>query len=63
VARRHPPARVTASLALIAAIACGGERTAEQDTPEYLRGLTMAGPGDPAQYLTILRYRVTKRGG
>ena len=27
---------------------------------EYLRGPTMAGPGDPEQYLTILRYRVRK---
>lgn len=25
---------------------------------EYIRGPTMAGPGDPEQYLTILRYRV-----
>jgi hypothetical protein len=30
---------------------------------EYIRGPTMAGPGDPARYLTILRYRVTKRAG
>jgi len=29
---------------------------------EYLRGPTMAGPGDPAAYLTLLRYRVRKRG-
>jgi hypothetical protein len=25
---------------------------------EYIRGPTMSGPGDPEQYLTILRYRV-----
>ncbi len=27
---------------------------------EYIRGPTMAGPGDPTRYLTILRYRVRK---
>jgi hypothetical protein len=27
---------------------------------EYIRGPTMNGPGDPATYVTILRYRVTK---
>lgn len=27
---------------------------------EYIRGPTMAGPGDPERYLTILRYEVTK---
>jgi hypothetical protein len=27
---------------------------------EYLRGPTMAGPGDPEKYLTIIRYRVRK---
>jgi hypothetical protein len=30
---------------------------------EYIRGPTMAGPGDPDQYLTILRYRVTSPQG
>ena len=30
---------------------------------EYVRGPTMAGPGDPEQYLTILRYRVAKSPG
>ena len=29
---------------------------------EYLRGPTMAGPGNPAEYLTILRYRLRPRG-
>ncbi len=28
---------------------------------EYIRGPGMSGPGDPEQYLTILRYRVVKR--
>ena len=28
---------------------------------EYVRAPTMAGPGDPATYVTVLRYRVTKR--
>jgi hypothetical protein len=28
---------------------------------EYLRGPTMAGPGNPAEYLTVLRYRVRPR--
>lgn len=28
---------------------------------EYIRGPTMSGPGDPEQYLTILRYRVEKQ--
>jgi hypothetical protein len=27
---------------------------------EYVRGPTLTGPGDPEQYLTILRYRVAK---
>jgi hypothetical protein len=30
---------------------------------EYIRGPTMAGPGDPEQYITILRYRVVKQPG
>ena len=28
---------------------------------EYLKGPTMAGPGDPEKYLTIIRYRVKKK--
>lgn len=28
---------------------------------EYIRGPTMSGPGDPDQYLTVLRYRVEKQ--
>jgi len=28
---------------------------------EYIRGPTMSGPGDPEQYLTILRYRIEKQ--
>jgi hypothetical protein len=28
---------------------------------EYIRGPTMSGPGDPEQYLTVLRYRVEKQ--
>lgn len=28
---------------------------------EYIRGPTMSGPGDPDQYLTILRYRIEKQ--
>lgn len=27
---------------------------------EYIRGPTMAGPGNPEAYLTILRYRVRR---
>jgi hypothetical protein len=27
---------------------------------EYIRGPTMAGPGDPERYLTILRYQITR---
>lgn len=30
---------------------------------EYIRGPTMAGPGDPEQYLTILRYEVVRASG
>ena len=30
---------------------------------EYVRGPTLTGPGDPEQYLTILRYRVAKSPG
>lgn len=38
-----------------------GYALATEHEEEYIRGPTMAGPGDPARYLTILRYRVTKR--
>ena len=30
---------------------------------EYIHGPTMAGPGNPEEYVTILRYRVRKPGG
>ena len=33
---------------------------AAEHEEEYIRGPTMSGPGDPTQYLTILRYRVTR---
>lgn len=35
----------------------------EEHEEEYIRGPTMAGPGDPDQYITILRYRVVRRPG
>jgi hypothetical protein len=40
-----------------------GYALVEEHEEEYIRGPTMAGPGDPAQYLTILRYRVTRLPG
>ena len=30
---------------------------------EYIRGPTMAGPGNPEEYVTILRYKVTRPSG
>ncbi len=35
----------------------------EEHEEEYIRGPTMAGPGDPDQYITILRYRVVRPPG
>lgn len=37
-----------------------GYRLVGEHEEEYVRGPTMTGPGDPARYLTILRYRVLK---
>ena len=37
-----------------------GYALVEEHEEEYIRGPTMAGPGDPEQYLTILRYRVVR---
>jgi hypothetical protein len=36
---------------------------AEVHEEEYIRGPTMAGPGDPEKYITILRYRVVRPPG
>ncbi len=38
-----------------------GYRLATEHEEEYVRGPTAAGPGDPAQYITVLRYRVAKQ--
>ncbi len=38
-----------------------GYETVGGHEEEYLRGPTMAGPGDPDNYLTTLRYRIRKR--
>ncbi len=40
-----------------------GYMLAEEHEEEYIRGPTMAGPGDPEQYITILRYRVVRPPG
>ncbi len=40
-----------------------GYKLVEEHEEEYIRGPTMAGPGDPEQYLTILRYRVVRLPG
>jgi len=37
-----------------------GYVVAGEHEEEYIRGPTMSGPGDPDQYLTILRYRVAR---
>ncbi len=37
-----------------------GYETVGGHEEEYLRGPTMAGPGDPDNYLTILRYRIKR---
>lgn len=38
-----------------------GYTLVEGHEEEYYRGPTMSGPGDPDQYLTVLRYRVEKQ--
>ena len=38
-----------------------GYLLATEHEEEYIRGPTMAGPGDPTQYLTILRYRTIEQ--
>jgi len=40
-----------------------GYEVLEGHEEEYILGPTMAGPGDPERYLTILRYRVRKSSG
>ena len=37
-----------------------GYQLADEHEEEYIRGPTMAGPGDPEKYITILRYRVKR---
>ncbi|MCG8467070.1 MAG: GyrI-like domain-containing protein [Gemmatimonadetes bacterium] len=46
---------------LLAFVEAQGYVTIGGHEEEYVRGPTMAGPGDPTEYLTILRYRVRKR--
>lgn len=37
-----------------------GYQLAAEHEEEYIRGPTMAGPGNPDQYITILRYRIVR---
>ncbi|MFV1987517.1 MAG: DUF4440 domain-containing protein, partial [Gemmatimonadota bacterium] len=39
----------------------GGYEVLEGHEEEYVRGPSMSGPGDPEEYLTILRYRVSEK--
>jgi hypothetical protein len=48
---------------LMAFVRARGYEIAGDHEEEYLRGPTMAGPGNPVEYLTILRYRVRPREG
>jgi hypothetical protein len=37
-----------------------GYQVLEGHEEEYIKGPTMSGPGDPEQYITIIRYRLQK---